>query len=215
MKVPTNDKEDNGSVENNFDAEVEPNSLNGDNDNLNINQSETPDNGDDEQFNFDNDFDAGVEADEHSDPKKFIQQLTGKLSQKLREYNKNQEDSDLNKYVAGMIVVQAAKGLDQDGKDEIIDKINSSESDMDDMDTPEGNDGMEGFDEPTPEDDAKMKDELGIGGDDGGMNESRQTIDEVLNDVIYGGNEKENPSSNKITSKRSYRKKPFSNPNIK
>lgn len=30
---------------------------------------------------FDTNFDAGVEADEDEDPKKYIQQLTGKLSQ--------------------------------------------------------------------------------------------------------------------------------------
>ena len=36
---------------------------------------------------FDTNFDPGVEADEEQDPKKFIQQLTGKLSQSLRKYN--------------------------------------------------------------------------------------------------------------------------------
>ena len=35
-------------------------------------------------------FDAGVEADEQSDPKKFIEQLTGKLGQSLRKYNEDQ-----------------------------------------------------------------------------------------------------------------------------
>ena len=38
---------------------------------------------------FDTNFDPGVEADEEQDPKKFIQQLTGKLSQSLRKYNEN------------------------------------------------------------------------------------------------------------------------------
>ena len=36
---------------------------------------------------FDTNFDAGIDADENTDPKKFIQQLTGKLSQSLRKYN--------------------------------------------------------------------------------------------------------------------------------
>ena len=36
---------------------------------------------------FDTNFDAGVDADEDTDPKKYIQQLTGKLSQSLRKYN--------------------------------------------------------------------------------------------------------------------------------
>lgn len=98
----------------------------------------------DEEMNFGNDFDAGVEADEENDPKKYIQQLTGKLSQKLRDYNESlgETDEDLNKYVAGMIVKQATKGLSDDDKKEIISKINSdNESDnesndkIDDEDT--------------------------------------------------------------------------------
>ena len=62
---------------------------------------------------FDTNFDPGVEADEEQDPKKFIQQLTGKLSQSLRKYNENngQPDVDLSKYVAGMITKQAMEGL--------------------------------------------------------------------------------------------------------
>lgn len=86
---------------------------------------------DDETMNFDNDFDAGVDADEESDPKRYIQQLTGKLSQKLRDYNESlgETDVDLNKYVAGMIVKQAVKGLDDNDKKEIIHKINDDSDD--------------------------------------------------------------------------------------
>ena len=70
-------------------------------------------------------FDAGVEADPSEDPKKYLQQLSGKLSQELRKYNDEQEqpDEDLNKYVAGMIIPQATKGLTDKGKKEIIGKI--------------------------------------------------------------------------------------------
>lgn len=78
-------------------------------------------------------FDAGVEADPESDPKKYLQQLTGKLSQELRKYNNEQEqpDEDLNKYIAGMIVPQAAKGMTDSGKKEIIKKIKSGVTDED------------------------------------------------------------------------------------
>lgn len=78
---------------------------------------------------FDADFDAGVEANEESDPKKFIQQLTGKLSQSLRKYNEGlpQADADLNKYVAGMIVKQCIEGLPQEDVQEILDKVNNDE----------------------------------------------------------------------------------------
>ena len=78
---------------------------------------------------FGADFDAGVEADEEQDPKKFIQQLTGKLSQSLQKYtdNNGQADVDLNKYVAGMITKQAMKGLSEEDAEEIIDKIKADE----------------------------------------------------------------------------------------
>lgn len=83
---------------------------------------------------FDTNFDAGVEADEESDPKKYIQQLTGKLSQSLRDYNSSlgTPDSDLNKYVAGMIIKQAAKGMDKEDKRGIIDKINNEDEEKSD-----------------------------------------------------------------------------------
>ena len=57
---------------------------------------------------FDTNFDAGVEADEDEDPKKYIQQLTGKLSQELGKYNNElgEPDTELSKYVGGMIVKQ-------------------------------------------------------------------------------------------------------------
>lgn len=76
---------------------------------------------------YDTNFDAGVDADEETDPKRYIQQLTGKLSQSLRTYNEQQPqpDTDLNKYVAGMISKQAAEGLTKADIDEIIAKLNS------------------------------------------------------------------------------------------
>ena len=77
---------------------------------------------------FDSNFDAGVEADEQSDPKHFIQQLTGKLSQSLRSYNSNlpQPDADLAKYVAGMILKQTTEGLTDEDKNEVLNKINGN-----------------------------------------------------------------------------------------
>lgn len=81
------------------------------------------------QSEFDTNFDAGVDADEDQDPKKYIQQLTGKLSQTLQKYttDNGQPDVDLNKYVAGMIVKQAMKGLSEQDAEEIINKVQSDE----------------------------------------------------------------------------------------
>ena len=74
-----------------------------------------------------------------NDPKKSIQQLVGKLSQELRTYNDNQQeqDTDLNKYVAGMIIPQATKVMTDQDKNEVIDKIqnggsNNNQPQMDD-----------------------------------------------------------------------------------
>lgn len=96
----------------------------------------TPMDGDANQF--DADFDAGVDANEESDPKRYIQQLTGKLSQSLRKYNEGlpQPDADLNKYVAGMIVKQCIEGLTPEDTQDILDKVKTDE-------TP-GEDGQEG-----------------------------------------------------------------------
>ena len=77
---------------------------------------------------FDTNFDAGVDADENTDPKKYIQQLTGKLSQSLRKYNESlpKPETDLCKYVAGMVLKQTTDGLTDGDKKEIIDKVNGS-----------------------------------------------------------------------------------------
>ena len=106
------------------------------------------DGGDESQF--DTNFDAGVEADEDSDPKRYIQQLTGKLSQSINSYNSEQSDAGLNKYVASMIIAATCKNLDDKQKKELIEKINSAQSD-----------NLDGESMEEPEDDM----ENGINGD--------------------------------------------------
>ena len=87
---------------------------------------------------FDTNFDAGVQADEETDPKRYIQQLTGKLSQTLMKYNNDlgQPDVDLNKYVAGMINKQATEGLSENDVEDILSKVkadpNQQQMPMDD-----------------------------------------------------------------------------------
>lgn len=88
---------------------------------------------------FDTNFDAGVEADEDSDPKKYIQQLTGKLSQSLNSYNSdNGGDSDLSKYVANMILAAACKNIEEDDKKDLIEKIKSANGNSNDFSDSEG-----------------------------------------------------------------------------
>ena len=88
----------------------------------------------DGQSQYDTNFDAGVEADEDEDPKKYIQQLTGKLSTTLGSYNTDNggADTGLNKYVAKMIVKQAVKGMDDAFKKDIIKAINTADEPSED-----------------------------------------------------------------------------------
>lgn len=148
---------------------------------------------DEDPNQFDTNFDAGVEANEETDPKKYIQQLTGKLSQTLRKYNSElpQPDVDLNKYVAGMINKQATEGLSQQDVDEILSKIES-----------DGGDEMtdNGFQEPTPQ-----------------TNESRKIdshkIEEIVNDLL---NDREDESPIKpLECDTSFSTKPYTAPDFK
>lgn len=101
---------------------------------------------------FDTNFDAGVEADEDTDPKKYIQQLTGKLSQTLNTYNNEngEPDVELGKYVLGMLVKQGIKGMDEKDKKDIIKKINMGGNDESEEDNTEE----------IPMDDSESSDEM-------------------------------------------------------
>ena len=108
---------------------------------------------------FDTNFDAGVEADEETDPKTYIQQLTGKLSQTLNSYNNEngEPDVELGKYVLGMLIKQGVKGMDDKDKKDIIKKINTDDTENDnipedsEMDSPEMSDENPDFPEQTNE----------------------------------------------------------------
>ena len=168
---------------------------------------------------FDTNFDPGVDADEEQDPKKFIQQLTGKLSQSLRKYNENngQPDADLNKYVAGMITKQAMEGLSQDDANEIIDKIKADEDfSMEDEDN--GNQNIEKGNDQTMQ---QMDNQMSMDNDNFNQfqqpNESRikrgYKIDEIVNGVLNNIEDNKHPYQ-KTDNKKSFRKKPFSSPNF-
>ena len=80
---------------------------------------------DDKPFD-DEPFDAGVEADEQSDPKKYIEQLTGKLGQSLRTYNEKQgqPDFELEKFAINSLLSAAhTSQMDQEDQDDIIKKV--------------------------------------------------------------------------------------------
>ena len=151
---------------------------------------------------FDSNFDAGVEADEETDPKKYIQQLTGKLSQTLNSYNNEngEPDTELGKYVLGMLVKQGTKGMDEKDRKEIIKKINTNNSEIND-DIPEEDTSNEG-------DDVQMESKI--------FNFTKKQIFESFG-IATDDNKKENikkEPDTKIASdtKKNRRTKPFEAP---
>lgn len=74
-------------------------------------------------------FNAGVEADEESDPKKFIEQLTGKLGQSLRKYNENQgqPDFELEKFaINSLLSATHTSEMDSNDQEDIIKKVKTA-----------------------------------------------------------------------------------------
>ena len=88
---------------------------------------------DDKPFD-DEPFDAGVEADEESDPKKYIEQLTGKLGQTLRTYTEDQgqTDFDLEKFVINSVLSAThTSEMDSQDQEDIIKKVKEAGSNDD------------------------------------------------------------------------------------
>lgn len=83
-------------------------------------------------------FEAGVEADEESDPKKFIEQLTGKLGQSLRKYNESQgqPDFELEKFAINSLLSATHTGeMEPNDQEDIIKKVKKAGNDGDNNDS--------------------------------------------------------------------------------
>jgi hypothetical protein len=83
-------------------------------------------------------FDAGVEADEETDPKKFIEQLTGKLGQSLRKYNENQgqPDLELEKFaINSLLSATHTDKMDGEDKKDIVNRVENGSGDDESGDT--------------------------------------------------------------------------------
>ena len=164
-------------------------------------------NDDDMQQNqFDTNFDAGVEADEETDPKRYIQQLAGKLSQSLRSYNGDlpSPDVDLNKYVMGMVNKQALKGMNDADVKDVLSKIKSDEDSGSNTET-DGNETSDNTENDTEEPiDNFTK-----------QNESlrRDKINELFQSIINNDDVERNAKSKPIQN-IGYCKKPFTSPNF-
>jgi len=91
--------------------------------------TDTEDTGSSDKPFDDEPFDAGVEADEDEDPKKFIEQLTGKLGQSLRKYNDEQGEPDfeLEKFAINSLLSATHTGeMDSEDQKDIIKKVKKS-----------------------------------------------------------------------------------------
>lgn len=117
-----------GNFNNDTDSEFGNNDMN----------SEFNHNDADSEFG-DNEMDSEFDNNDEESPKKEIQSLTGKLSQALRSYNQENDDSELNKYVAGMIIPQATEFMTNKDKKEIINRINKNNPLSDDDNSIEDN----------------------------------------------------------------------------
>ena len=116
--------------------------------------------GSDKPFD-DEPFDAGVESDESEDPKKFIQQLAGKLGQSLRSYEGDigQADLELEKFAINSVLSATNTAeMDEEDQKDIINKVKTTGLDNDVE--PEG-DVEEPAPEPEAEVDGDMDAELG------------------------------------------------------
>jgi hypothetical protein len=90
--------------------------------------TDTPSN--DKPFD-DEPFDAGVEADEATDPKKYIEQLTGKLGQSLRKYTEAQGQPDfaLEKFAINSVIAAShTSEMDPSDQKDIINKVKKAGS---------------------------------------------------------------------------------------
>lgn len=79
------------------------------------------------------------QGEQEATGKEEIQQLAGKLSQAIRDYNASlpQPDAEVNKFAAGMVISAAVDGLDGKDRKAILKKVTKGVEDEDDANTEE------------------------------------------------------------------------------
>ena len=124
----------------------------------------------DKPFN-DEPFNAGVEADESSDPKKFIEQLTGKLGQSLRKYSEaqGQPDFKLEKFaINSLLSATHTSEMPPEDQDDIVKKVKEAGKGDEPTENPEDKGKDTGSNGST--DDGSGSEFAGIGGGDAQAN---------------------------------------------
>lgn len=123
-------------------------------------------------------FDAGIDADEESDPKNYIEKLTGKLAQKLRDYNGTESDTDLNKFVINSLIPAAIPQLDSSDAKDVIDKVQDNIK-------KEGEDIPQDNSAEMPADTGEMPQEDPMPQEEPIQQESKEpNIDELVNEIL-------------------------------
>lgn len=179
---------------------MDDNSMDMSNNQMGMDNGQMNDMNMEQDFNpYDTNFDAGVEANEEEDPKKFIEQLSGKLSQSLRSYQQGlpQPDADTAKYAAGMVVKAAIDGLSPKDVKDILNKLNNEDENESDDEIDDNNEESQ----PMEFDGLESK------------NRHNELIDEIFQNLTQKDCE-EIPNQQRDM-KKSYRKKPFTAPNLK
>ncbi len=155
---------------------------------------------DDKPFD-DEPFDAGVEADESTEPEKYIEQLSGKLGQSIRQFTEDngQPDLELEKFAINSVISAThTSQMDEEDQKDIINKVkNSGGNDEDDFDSDKNSD-MEDIDSFDGSDDGDSD-----GGNDGDdLDFSDDGLEENMDNLFV--NPKKNnmfqPHSNDILS---------------
>ena len=141
----------------------------------------------DKPFDDKEPFNAGVEASEESDPKKFIEQLSGKLGQSLRKYTEEQgqPDFELEKFaVNSLLAATHTSEMDSEDQNDIIKKVKTAGNHDDNKDSSSSDEGGSNNDN-APSDSGDSNDN-GMGNDvpdSGGeenVAESKKKDDEIL-----------------------------------
>lgn len=158
---------------------------------------DAPEEGADDKPFDDEPFDAGVEADEDTDPKKFIEQLSGKLGQSLRQYTDDQgePDFDLEKFAVNSVLSAThTSQMDQQDQKDIINKVKSS-----------GNGDEEGGDEDSADlgDEAPTEEPT-----DDSMDFGEEPMEEIKEELPLDGDDlpsfKHNPNDFDVNDPRRY-----------
>lgn len=143
-------------------------------------------------------FDAGIDVDEESDPKNYIEKLTGKLAQKLRDYNGNENDADLNKFVINSLIPAAVPQLDNSDVKDVIDKVQDNIKKDDNV--------IQNNPDEIPDNTDVPQEELPISNEEPIQQESKEPdIDDLVNEIL----------TRKKLSRGVNNKNPFQSPKFK